>query len=39
MKFRIGHKRWFPVNCSMMLYEWDGKDWVFTGTAHRVKPT
>ncbi len=32
---RPGHKRWFQVNCSLMLYEWTGQDWVFTGTAKR----
>lgn len=31
-----GWKRWFHINCSMMLYEWNGgRDWVFTGTAVR----
>lgn len=32
----IGWKRWFAVNCSMMLYEWTGSEWLFTGTARRV---
>lgn len=25
------------VNCSAMLYEWDGQDWVFIGVGRRVK--
>lgn len=35
MKIRKGHARWFRVNCSMVLYQWDGHEWVFTGTAQR----
>lgn len=32
---KIGHQRWFRINCSLMLYRWDGKNWLFTGQAVR----
>lgn len=33
---KIGHRQWFTVNCSLMLYYWTGSEWRFTGTAKRV---